>query len=147
MVRVPVSTGPVRRREVASTVEVDTDGRRGPDLFTVWCILAAGHTGEQAREVIYRQIDDVTRRGITTRELDKARNILRRQFVFSLQSYGVRARLLAEYAMYDGDAALLRTELDRYLAVTVADVRRVAAQYFEPDNRTVLHVLPARTAR
>ncbi len=64
--------------------------------------------------------------------------------MFSLQSYGVRARLLAEYAMFYGDAALLRTELDRYLAVTAADVRRVAGQYFAADNRSVLDVLPAR---
>jgi predicted Zn-dependent peptidase len=134
----------VRRREIVRTIEVDTDGRRGPDLFTVWCILAAGHTGDEARAVIDRQIGDIARDGIRARELAKAHNTLRRQFVFSLQSYGVRARLLAEYAMYYGDAALLRTELDRYLAVTDADVRRVAGRYFAPNNRTVLDVVPAR---
>jgi zinc protease len=136
----------VRRREIASTVEVDTDGHRGPDLFTVWCVLAAGHTGEQARAVIDRQLDDVARRGITPRELEKARNLIRRDFVFGLQSNLIRARRLAEYELYDDDATLVRTELDRYLAVTAADVRRVAGLYFTPGNRTVLDVVPARPA-
>ncbi len=57
----------VRQREIARTVEVDTDGRRGPDLFTVWCVLAAGHTGDEARAVIDRQLDDIARRGVTAR--------------------------------------------------------------------------------
>ncbi|MBP6833354.1 MAG: hypothetical protein KA978_21385, partial [Deltaproteobacteria bacterium] len=40
----------------------------------------------------------------------------------------------------------LRTELDRYLAVSAADVQRVAGQYFRPENRTVLDVIPRRAA-
>jgi predicted Zn-dependent peptidase len=44
--------------------------------------------------------------------------------------------------MYFGDARLLTTEMDRYLAVTPADIQRVAGQYFAPTNRTVLDVIP-----
>ena len=134
----------VREREIASSIEVDTEGHRGPDIFTVWCVLASGHTGREARARIDQQLDDIARRGITDRELERARNLLRRQFVFGLQSYLIRARRLAVYEMYDGDATLIRTELNRYLAVTAADVQRVAGRYFTPENRTVLDVLPAR---
>ncbi len=133
----------VRRDEIASSIEVDTEGHRGPDIFTVWCILASGHTGAEARARIDQQLDDIAQHGITERELGRARNLLRRQFVFGLQSYLIRARRLAVYEMYDGDATLIRTELDRYLAVTSADVQRVAGRYFSHDNRAVLDVLPA----
>jgi predicted Zn-dependent peptidase len=133
----------VRRDEIASSIEVDTEGHRGPDIFTVWCILASGHTGAEARARIDQQLDDIAQRGITERELGRARNLLRRQFVFGLQSYLIRARRLAVYEMYDGDATLIRTELDRYLAVTSADVQRVAGRYFAHENRAVLDVLPA----
>ncbi|MFO0630746.1 MAG: hypothetical protein U0325_34680 [Polyangiales bacterium] len=44
--------------------------------------------------------------------------------------------------MYDGNAALLRTELDRYLSVSAADVQRVAREYLTAANRTVVDVLP-----
>jgi len=136
----------VKTREIASEISVDTEDRRGPDVFTVWCVLASGHQPAEAREVIYRQMETIAREGITARELDKARNLFRRDFVFGLQSNLARARRLAEFEMYDGNAALLRTELDRYLAVSAADVQRVAGQYFRPENRTVLDVVPRPAA-
>lgn len=136
----------VKTREIASEISVDTEDRRGPDVLTVWCVLASGHQPAEAREVIYRQLGSIARQGITAQELDKARNLFRRAFVFGLQSNLARARRLAEYELYDGNAALLRTELDRYLAVSAADVQRVAGQYFRPENRTVLDVIPRRAA-
>jgi zinc protease len=132
----------VKTREIASEISVDTEDRRGPDVFTVWCVLASGHQPAEARDVIYRQFESIARQGITALELDKARNLFRRAFVFGLQSNLARARRLAEFEMYDGNAALLRTELDRYLAVSAADVQRVAGQYFQAQNRTVLDVIP-----
>ncbi len=136
----------VKQREIASSIEVGTEDRRGPDVFTVFCVLASGHQPAEAREVIYRQLDAVAHQGVTTQELDKARTQFRTAFVFGLQSNLGRARRLAEYELYDGNAALLRSELDRYLAVTPADVQRVAATYFAATNRTVLDVVPRHEA-
>jgi len=132
----------VKTREIASEVNVYTEDRRGPDLFGVWCLVAQGHTGAEVREVLFQQIERVGADGVTDRELEKVKNLVRRQFVFGLQSNLARARQLAEYELYDGNAALLRTELDRYLAVTREDVQRVARQYFAAANRSVLDVLP-----
>jgi predicted Zn-dependent peptidase len=51
--------------------------------------------------------------------------------------------VLAEFTLYDGEPGLANTELDRYLAVTAADVRRVAAEYFTARNRTIVEAMPA----
>ena len=134
----------VKEREIVQEIDVATDGRRGPDLFSVWAICATGHSGAEAREVIYRQLNDIAEHGVTPRELEKAKNRVRAMFVFGLQSNLSRANRLAEYELYFGDANLLNTEADRYFAVTAADVQRVARQYFTPQNRTVLDVLPER---
>ena len=61
--------------------------------------------------------------------------------MFGLQSNLARAQQLAEFEMYAGNAELLRAELDRYLAITADDVKRVAGAYFAPTNRTVLDVV------
>ncbi len=135
----------VKDREVASSIEVTTEDRRGPDLFTFFCVLANGHTPAEVRPMIQAALEDAARNGITGRELEKARNRLRAAFVMQLQSNLHRATHLAEFEMYDGNAALLRTELDRYLAVTAEDVRRVAQQYFVVTNRTVLDVMPSES--
>jgi predicted Zn-dependent peptidase len=132
----------VKERELTQSISVATDDRRGPDLFSVWAIVSAGHTGEEVRPHIYAQIDRIAREGITPRELEKAQNRVRSIFIFGLQSNLQRARRLAEYETYWGNAELIRGELDRYLAVTNDDIRRVAGQYFAPTNRTVLDVVP-----
>jgi zinc protease len=133
----------VKGRELLQSIDVATDDRRGPDLFSIWAIVASGHRAEEARPLIYQEIERVAAQGVTERELQKAKNRVRSFFVFGLQSNLARAQRLAEYEIYWGNAELIRGELDRYLAVTDADIRRVASQYFAPTNRTVLDVVPA----
>jgi predicted Zn-dependent peptidase len=133
----------VKERELVQEIEVGTDDRRGPDLFSFWAIVAAGHTGAEVRPRIYAQLERIAREGVTPRELQKAQNRVRASFVFGLQSNLQRARQLAEYELYWGNAELIRSELGRYLAVTNDDIKRVAGQYFATTNRSVLDVVPA----
>jgi predicted Zn-dependent peptidase len=44
--------------------------------------------------------------------------------------------------MFFGDANLINTEVDRYLAVTREDIMNAAKKYLVPTNRVVLHYLP-----
>lgn len=132
----------VKETELLQEISVSTDDRRGPDVFSFWGVVSTGHTGAEARTIIFNEIQDIARRGITARELEKARNRIRASFVFGLQSNLSRAMQLAEYEMYWGNAELLRAELDRYLAVTADDVQRAASTYFDATNRTVLDVVP-----
>ncbi len=132
----------VKERQIVQEISVSTDDRRGPDLFSVWAVLASGHAGDEARQVIYEELQSVAQRGITARELDKAKNRIRAAFVFGLQSNLHRAMQLAEFELYWGDAELLKQELGRYLAVSAQDIQAVAQRYFDPTNRTVLDVLP-----
>jgi predicted Zn-dependent peptidase len=52
------------------------------------------------------------------------------------------AESLANYEMYFGDANLINTELERYRKVTREDLKRVANQYFNKNNRVFLYWLP-----
>ncbi len=130
----------VKRDEICAEISVGTDDRRGPDLFSFWGIMARGHEPQEARTAMIEEIERVGRVGISARELQKIHNRVRAYFLFGMQSNMSRAKQLAEFEMYFGDAALLRGELDRYLAVTREDVKRVAGQYFSAENRTVLDV-------
>ena len=136
----------VKGKQLVQDIDVNTDARRGPDLFSVWAICAAGHTGAEAREVIYKELAEIAQKGITERELQKAKNRVRAGFVFALEANLPRAMQLAEFELYFGDANLINSETQLYLTVTRADVQRVAQQYFAPTNRTVLDVIPAKAA-
>jgi len=132
----------VKQRQVVQDIHVSTDGRRGPDLFSVWSIVASGQSAQAARSAFYQNIENIAKKGVTARELEKAKNRVRSAFVFGLETNLDRAQRLAEFEMYFGDANLLNTEASRYLTVTNDDIKRVAGQYFAAANRTVLDVVP-----
>ncbi len=133
----------VKEEELCQDIFVGTDDRRGPDLFSVWAVMAQGASPVEARNRLYAQIERVARDGVTERELEKARNRVRSLFIFGLQSNLQRSQRLAEFEMYYGNAELIRDETERYVAVSRADIQRVAGQYFAATNRTVLDVVPA----
>jgi zinc protease len=136
----------VKQKEILQEIAVNTDDRRGPDLFSFWGITAQGQSPQAAQKLIYAELNAIAQKGITARELTKAHNRIRAEFAFGLETNLARATHLAEFETFYGDASLLKAELARYSAVTAADVKRVAAQYFAPTNRTVLDVVPVKAA-
>jgi predicted Zn-dependent peptidase len=132
----------VKRDEICQEVAVGTDDRRGPDLFSVWAVMASGHSPEAAQRVVISEFESLAKNGVSESELQKAKNRMSAAFVFGLQTNMARSQHLAEFELYWGDANLLKLELDYYLAVTNEDIKRVAAAYFDATNRTVLDVLP-----
>ncbi|MDH3728353.1 MAG: insulinase family protein, partial [Myxococcales bacterium] len=132
----------IKKKEICQDVAVGTDDRRGPDLFSVWAVMSSGHPPKEAQGVVYSELSRIAKKGVTARELEKAKNRISAAFVFGLQSNMARAQNLAEFELYWGDANLLMLELDHYLAVSRDDIRRVAKKYFGANNRTVLDVLP-----
>ncbi len=136
----------VKERQLLQEISVSTDDRRGPDLFNFYGVVASGKSAQDARALVFEEIDRVRREPVTQAELIKARNRIAAAFVFGLQTNLSRATHLAESEMYWGDANLINEELAKYLAVTDADITRVANEYFVPTNRTVFDIVPPSEA-
>ena len=79
---------------------------------------------------------------ISDEEFQKLKNQTENDFISRNSRVAGIAESLANYKMYFGDANLVNTELDRYLAVTKEDFQRVAKKYFAQSNRVVLYYLP-----
>lgn len=96
----------------------------------------------ELEEAIYAEIDKVKKEKISDREFKKLQNKVENDFITRNSRVAGIAESLANYHMYFGDADLINTELERYLAVTPEDIMRVAKKYYAEDNRVVLHYLP-----
>lgn len=132
----------VRDIAVARSALSWTLDRRGPDLFSIRVLLSDGAKVEDAQAAVDKLIERLRAEGPSAEELDKARNRLKSFFIFGLQDNMSRATELANYELFTGDARNLNTELDRYLAVTAAQVQAAVQKYLTPEARNVLTVLP-----
>jgi len=80
---------------------------------------------------------------VTDDELARARALIETFELEALQRVDERADRLAMYATLLDDPDMINRQLDRYLAVTAADIRAVSAEFLIPENRVVLTYLPA----
>lgn len=71
------------------------------------------------------------------RELAAVKQRARAGFIRELRGNGGMAEQLAYYQTYMGDWRKLFDEVERIEAVTLDDVKRVAAEIFAPTRRTV----------
>ena len=115
---------------------------RGPDLFEIWTI-SRGEDNESCKALIEQELRRLADEGVSEHEVQKAKNLIKAQYLDQLQSNFGRGMVLAEFLLFDGDPALINTELDRYMSVSAADIQRVARQYFTPERRTTVEAMPA----
>ncbi len=94
------------------------------------------------------EVDKIRSDTISSAELEKARNQYRTGAIRSRQTTMGIAETLQGALRYDGDLEAANREMDKYMAVTQADIQRVARQYLAPENRlTVVINPPARGTR
>jgi predicted Zn-dependent peptidase len=113
-----------------------------PGLFLVFGIVNSGVTPEDLENAINDEILKAQTEELDEREFQKLRNKVENDFISSNSTMAGIAESLSDYHMYFGDANLINTEIERYMAVTKADIKRVANQYLKKENRVVLYYLP-----
>jgi predicted Zn-dependent peptidase len=120
---------------VGAELTEDTDRGR----FSAWCQTKS----ESTHEAISVMLDIIRRMAtdpISDDEMEKAKSAIRDGFVFRFEmpQQVVNEQVNLEYYGYPKDH--LDTYIDKIMAVTKEDVRRVAKQYIHPDQMIILVV-------
>jgi len=136
----------VYEKQIATGVSATNESRIDPGLFTFYAQAQQGHTAEECENAVYAALKDIQDNGVTERELQKAKNVLRAGYVNSFKTNVGLAGQLAEYEANWGDWRKLYDNPKRHDKVTVADVQRVARKYFSENNRTVVTLIPEKEA-
>jgi zinc protease len=132
----------VYEKQIAVQAQSEGNFTEDPNLFFVMAVLNPGHSPAEGEAEIEDELARLRRAPISQQELEKAKNQILRDFILSRQSDQSRAEQLGYAAVVLKDPDLLDAELDRFLAVTPADIQRVAGKYFVPENVTVVEVSP-----
>jgi predicted Zn-dependent peptidase len=114
----------------------------GEGQFITFGLANAGVDPKDVEQAMDEEINKVKNELISDREFEKLRNQIESRFVQSNSTVRGIAESLANYYVYFGDANLINTELERYMDVTKEDIKRVANEYLNPNQRVVLYYLP-----
>ncbi|HZS61153.1 MAG TPA: pitrilysin family protein [Gemmatimonadaceae bacterium] len=120
----------------------------GPMLWTVSLFHDAQHSPDEILKLADAVIDSLRTVPIDAPTLARARvkeraaiyDVLGGQFGFG------RADLLACYALFDHDPGYVDSLEGKFQMVTPAVILRTAKEYLRPTNRTVLTIVPGKTA-
>jgi predicted Zn-dependent peptidase len=111
-------------------------GDKYPGLFYVYAVPRPGHTPDEMRTAIHKELDRLKSEDVSDEELQRFKTRARADLLRGLASNPGLARQLAEYQTKFGDWRQLFRQLDKIDAVSKADVRRVANKIFTESNRT-----------
>jgi zinc protease len=127
--------------QVAQDVSALQQSSKRDGDFTITVTPKPGQTPTAMAELVNAEIVRIVREGITDRELKRAQNTIRTQFLDNLASVLGKADRLNFYNYYTGTPGFAQQDAARYDRVTTADVRRVAERYLQRP-RVVLTIVP-----
>ncbi|WP_049961455.1 M16 family metallopeptidase [Pseudacidobacterium ailaaui] len=111
-------------------------GDKYPGLFAFFAVPAPGHTPQEMRTAIHKEIDRLKTTDVSDEELAMFKTRARADILRGLADNQGLAEQLATYQLRYGDWRELFNQLKRIDAVSKADIRRVANKTFVPTNRT-----------
>ncbi len=132
----------VRELAWAQSVEAGTEDHRGPDAFVIDVRLGDKGKAEEVEKAVWAEVDALAARGPSAAEMAKARAKVEHAFLFGLQSNLSRALVLSQFEGERGDATLLATEVDKYLAVTPERVKAAVARWLRHEKVAQVRVVP-----
>ena len=128
----------VRDQQIAAAAEGASPypGDKYPSLFVFLAAPLPGHTPEEMRDAIHKEIEKLKTTDVSDDELAMYKTRTRADLLRGLADNQGLANDLAEYQTRYGDWRELFLQLDKVDKVTKADIRRVANKVFVASNRT-----------
>jgi zinc protease len=127
----------------ASSIQAGPFGERtGPGAFGLFAVAAQGVSGDSLVKLLAAQATWATSDGLTEAAITRARNIFRATWASRRERPQDLAEEIQKAATYRGDLETVNTMLDRVLAISLADLRRVAARWLTLQNGLTVVVNP-----
>lgn len=116
---------------------------REPGRYSLFLLHNPAVSAEEVRGQAEEEFAKIIREGISERELDRARTMLRSSRVAQMQSCLSRAMTLGRYMLFDQDPGLINSDLSRLLMVTAEEIQGLATRLFDPAKVAVLEIVPS----
>ena len=128
----------VREAKAAVQAGAFSQNNREAGVAIAYGIANQGVPAARVDSLLAATVDLVRNDTVTSEELVKAKNQYRSDAIRGRQTTMGVAEALQSALWYDGSLAEVNEDVAKHLAVTVADLQRVARKYLDPANRLVL---------
>jgi zinc protease len=115
---------------------------RGPQLFMLTGVPAAGQSSAALETALREQVAKVAREGVTEAELQRVKTQWVASEVYKLDSVFNQARELGNYWVQDLPLDAGSRVIAALREVSADQVQRVAAKYFSDQQLTIAHLVP-----
>jgi predicted Zn-dependent peptidase len=128
----------VKKNPLFLSLDAYLTGSIDNGLFVFSGKVNPGVDFETVEKALDEEIKKIINETINERELQKVKNKSESKFIFSETNILSKAMTLSYYELL-GDANLINTEVDKYNAVTVKEIRNAACAIFKKENSNTLY--------
>ncbi|HXH70008.1 MAG TPA: pitrilysin family protein [Pyrinomonadaceae bacterium] len=131
-------------KQIAQTVSAFNGSQEIAGRFQIVATARPNKTLDEIEKELNTEIERIKKEPPTQDEIARSVNQIESSFIFNLQSvggFGGKSDQLNQYATFVGKPDYFQADLDRFRAVTPADISRVANTYLT-DKRLVMSFVP-----
>src|SRR5262245_47223059 len=132
----------VYEQQVALDASTFFRSRLDPTLFEFYVEMKPGKSAREGEAALDTVLAKLAKDGPTSRELEKAKNLLEAGLIKSLKTNNGAGEQLGFYEHVFGDYRTLYQAVDRYRKITAEDCKRVARAIVVHGRRTVVELVP-----
>ena len=136
----------VYEQQLAQEVEAFQWSREIGSTFHIMVTAKEGHSLEEIEEALNKELQEIVKMGISHKELEQSKTQWEARFIRGLEQiggFGGKADILNGYNVMLGDPGKFNWDLNRYMDVTINDVRNATSKYIDMDNKVILKILPS----
>ena len=132
----------VRDRELAVAAGGLPQFYQDLGMMLVFAFYMPDQSPDEVRSALLEEIARLRNEPVPERELQKAKNQLKSQYVFNLDSINGVANAIGEAEVIRGDARKFLQGERRFADVSAEEIRRVAQEYLSEDRLTLVQLVP-----
>ncbi|MEJ2103452.1 MAG: insulinase family protein, partial [Ignavibacteriaceae bacterium] len=111
--------------------------------FMIVATAKPGRSLDKIKKIVLEEINLISEKTITDQEMERSKNAIKSNFIYSLQNIDTIADLMNLYNFYLGEPNSFNFDLNRYINLNEDDIQKAAKKY-QQKNFVELRIVPRR---